>query len=602
MLKKLNFRSLNTKNLKRSSFSILASKQASTSCEYASDINKIKSKYDVVIIGAGHNGLVAANYLAKFSKKKLSICVIENRDVIGGAAVTEEIVPGFKFSRASYLLSLFRPVILNDLDLMRHGMLKFYKRDPSSYTPILETDPQFKLSRSLTLSADSKFNHAQIGKFSKKDAQNYEKYENWLFDICSVLENYMDMAPPDAKIIKQKGNLLNKIKYLRSYVKDFKTAKFFAHNYEDIYRLFAEPASYLLDEWFESDVLKATLATDSVIGAMLSPYSEGSAYVLLHHIIGGIDGQKGVWAYVEGGMGSISNCLAKNAKSFGDQIEIFLSQRVEKIELDANLRAKGVLLDSGKFIESDYVLSNCTPHVTFKQLLKENNLSKHSNQDVANFFKRIDNISYKSGTMKINLAVNKLPNFIADPNESENKLMPHHRCTIHINCENMKLIDDAFNEANLHNKPHKTPMIEMVIPSSLDPTLAPKGSHVVLLFCQYFPMAASKEENEVLKEKYSKLVFDSIEKYAPGFTESIVGKDVLTAFDLEKTFGLTGGNIFHGAMPLSQLYINRPVSQWSSYTTPIKNLYLAGSGSHPGGGVMGSAGRLAALECLKTIN
>ncbi|CAF0707112.1 unnamed protein product [Brachionus calyciflorus] len=566
------------------------------------DINEIKTKYDVIIIGGGHNGLVAANYLAKYSPKPLKICLLEQRDVIGGAAVTEEIIPGFKFSRASYLLSLLRPLIIQDLDLMRHGLLKFYTRNPSSYTPLLETDPQYSKNRtSLTLSGDSKFNYEQISKFSKNDARNFEIYENWLNTICDVLEKFMDKPPPNLENLKN-SNLISKLLYLKEYIPDIKTAKFFANNYEDLFRLFTEPAAHLLNEWFESDVLKATLATDSVIGAYLSPYSEGSAYVLLHHIIGGIDGKKGVWAYVEGGMGSISNCLAQNTKTFGDQIEIHLSQEVSEIKLENkenNLKTKGVLLKNGKFIESDYILSNCTPKVTFEKFLNEYNLEKSDDKKVSNFFKRIKNINYESATMKINLAVNQLPNFTADPNLRGNTPMPHHQSTIHINCENMQLIDDAYTEAKSLNRPSQTPMIEMVIPSSLDPTLAPKGSHVILLFCQYFPI--DRLNNSETKEKYAQIVFDSIEKYAPGFKKSIIGKDILAPYDLEQIFGLTGGNIFHGAMPLSQLFINRPVSGWSSYKTPITNLYLAGSGAHPGGGVMGSAGRLAALECLTNL-
>ena len=222
---------------------------------YASDINNIKAKYDVIIIGAGHNGLVAANYLAKFAKTKpLKICILENREVIGGAAVTQELIPGFKFSRASYLLSLFRPIIFKDLDLMRHGMLKFYKRNPSSYTPLLENDPQYtKDRRSLTLSSDLKFNFDQIAKFSQRDAKNYALYENWLAEICNVLENFMDLPPPDARKLLSKTNIFSKINYLRPYVSDIKTAKFLINNYEDIYRLFTEPAAYLLNEWFESD-------------------------------------------------------------------------------------------------------------------------------------------------------------------------------------------------------------------------------------------------------------------------------------------------------------------------------------------------------------
>lgn len=302
-------------------------------------------------------------------------------------------------------------------------------------------------------------------------------------------------------------------------------------------------------------------------------------------------------------MGSISNCLAKNLKSFGDQVEIHLSQEVDEIlleESDHGLMSKGVLLKNGIFIESDCILSNCTPRVTFENFLKSYNLEKSQDNQVAKFIKRIKTINYESGTMKINLAVNKLPNFTANPNLSDNKPMSHHQCTIHFNCENMHLLDEAYLQAKQFNKASETPMIEMVIPSSLDPTLAPKGSHVVLLFCQYFPI--DRETNGETKQKYADIVLNSIEKYAPGFKDSIIGKDILTPLDLEQIFGLTGGNIFHGAMPLNQLFINRPVSEWSSYRTPIKNLYLAGSGAHPGGGVMGAPGRLAALEFLSNIN
>ena len=325
----------------------------------------------------------------------------------------------------------------------------------------------------------------------------------------------------------------------------------------------------------------------------------------MHHIIGGIDGKKGIWAYVEGGMGSISNCLAKNAKCFeNESIEIYLSQEVSEIVVN-NIKSdspstNGVLLKSGKFIEAQYVLSNCTPHVTFKNLMGKYKLSDHKNESIANYFKRVNNIDYESGTMKINLAVSKLPNFKADPTLEESVPMPHHRCTIHINCENVQMIEDAFKEAKLEKKGSTRPMIEMVIPSSLDPTLAPKGSHVILLFCQYFPI--DRNTNSVTKETYAQRVFDAIEAYAPGFKSSIIGQDILTPYDLEQTFGLTGGNIFHGAMPLNQLFISRPAMGWSTYTTPVKNLYLAGSGAHPGGGVMGSAGRLAALECLSSLN
>jgi phytoene dehydrogenase-like protein len=301
-------------------------------------------------------------------------------------------------------------------------------------------------------------------------------------------------------------------------------------------------------------------------------------------------------------MGSISNCLAHNAKSFeNNPIEIYLNQRVSQIVVEGSAtdrpKTTGVLLDNGHFIEADFVLSNCTPHVTFTNLLDSYKLDKHVNENIAAFFKRVTNIDYESGTMKINLAVTRLPNFSADPTVDETKPMPHHRCTIHINCENVAILEEAYKDARVLGRGSRKPMIEMVIPSALDPTLAPPGCHVVLLFCQYFPI--DRQTNETTRQLYAQTVLDAIETYAPGFKSSIVGAaDILTPLDLERTFGLTGGNIFHGAMPLNQLFISRPVVGWSTYGTPVENLYLAGSGAHPGGGVMGSAGRLAALECL----
>lgn len=278
----------NAFNLNRSFYSTISS-------IYANQPSKLKSKYDVVIVGGGHNGLVAANYLAKYSKKpNIKICVLESRNILGGAAVTEEITPGFKFSRASYLLSLFRPKIIQDLDLMRHNMLKFHIRDPSSYTPLLESDPQYSSkSRSLTLSANADFNRKEISKFSKQDAEAYENYEEWLNGICSVLEEFIDKEPISQRELDARKSVFSKLSYLKSNLPNRQNLKFMSKNYEHVYRLFTQPAANILDEWFESDVLKASLATDSVIGAMLSPYSAGSAYVLLHHIIGGIEGKKG---------------------------------------------------------------------------------------------------------------------------------------------------------------------------------------------------------------------------------------------------------------------------------------------------------------------
>jgi phytoene dehydrogenase-like protein len=304
-------------------------------------------------------------------------------------------------------------------------------------------------------------------------------------------------------------------------------------------------------------------------------------------------------------MGSISNCLAVNAKTYSNDVEIYVSQAVSQIALKQTsqdgLIANGVIMKDGRHIEADYVFSNCTPHVTFNRLLSDYNLLGSKNEKTSAFFKRIKNIDYESGVIKINLAVSRLPSFKADPNTSCNSPMPHHGCTIHFNCENMGLIDSAFQDAKYRRIPSKKPMIEMVIPSSLDPTLAPKGAHVILLFCQFYPKAIDELDGH-LKQEFAQNVYNTIEQYAPGFKESIIGEDILSPTDLENIIGLTGGNIFHGAMSLNQLFINRPTGDYGSYNTPINGLYLAGSGAHPGGGVMGSPGRLSALLCLDKLN
>lgn len=528
-------------------------------------------KWDAVVIGGGHNGLVAAAYIAR---KKKSVLVLERRHVIGGACVTEEIVPGFKFSRASYLLSLLRPHIIRDLELYKHG-LKLYFRNPNSFSPT-------KNGQYLMLGMDKQQNYQEIAKFSKNDANRFEDYENSLSVITDAIEQILDSPAPNFtdglkfSMLPQLGSLLAAGRKLG------------LKQVANFYEIFTSPVSKYLDRRFDCELLKAQLSTDGLIGAMASPHSPGTGYLLLHHVMGNLEGKKNSWAYVEGGMGSVSNALAKSGEEHGAKILTEMS--VNKILIDNN-KAIGVELENGKKVYTEVVLSNATPHITYNKLLADN-ISENLKKDV-------DLIDYTSSVTKINVAVNKLPNFSAKPNLSSGKPDPQHICTIHLNSDTMQQIHEAYEDAYVRQQPSKSPFIEMCIPSTLDPTISPEGCHVVSLFTQYTPyLLADGHWTEEKKEKYCDTVFNAIEEYAPGFKNSVIGKDILTPPDLESIFGLTGGNIFHGSISLDQLYLTRPNKNLVGPQTPFKGVYICGSGTHPGGGVMGSPGYIAAQEVL----
>ncbi|NWQ60524.1 PYRD2 protein, partial [Neopipo cinnamomea] len=347
----------------------------------------------------------------------------------------------------------------------------------------------------------------------------------------------------------------------------------------------------ILDQWFESEPLKATLATDAVIGAMASPHTPGSGYVLLHHVMGELEGRRGAWGYVAGGMGALSQAIAHAATAWG--AHIFAEKAVCCVLLGRDGRAQGVALQDGTEVRSKLVLSNASPQITFLELIPQEQLPK-------DFVQRIRQVDTRSPVTKINVAVDRLPSFLAAPNACDGQPLPHHQCSIHLNCENTHLLHQAFTEAT-HGHPSNRPMIELCIPSALDPGLAPQGCHVVSLFTQYTPsmLADGQSWDEQARNAYADRVFDCIEDYAPGFKASVIGRDILTPPDLERIFGLPGGNIFHGGMSLDQLYFARPAPSYSGYQSPIPGLYLCGSGAHPGGGVMGAAGRNAAQVALK---
>ncbi|XP_016019725.2 pyridine nucleotide-disulfide oxidoreductase domain-containing protein 2 isoform X2 [Rousettus aegyptiacus] len=549
---------------------------------------RLKPEYDAVVIGAGHNGLVAAAYLQRLG---VNTAVFERRHVIGGAAVTEEIIPGFKFSRASYLLSLLRPQIYSDLELKKHG-LRLHLRNPYSFTPMLEEGTRNKAPRSLLLGTNMAENQKQIAQFSRKDAQAFPKYEAFMNRLALAINPLLDSAPVDMEALRQ-GSLLQRLQALSTLKPLLQAGRMLGVQLPQYYQVLTAPITKVLDQWFESEPLKATLATDAVIGAMTSPRTPGSGYVLLHHVMGGLEGMQGAWGYVQGGMGALSDAIASSATAHG--ASIFTEKTVAKVQVSSGGRVQGVVLQDGTEVRSKVVLSNASPQITFLTLTPQKWLPKE-------FTERISQLDTRSPITKINVAVDRLPDFLAAPGAPKGQPLPHHQCSIHLNCEDTDLLHQAFEDA-MDGRPSHRPMIELCIPSSLDPTLAPPGCHVVSLFTQYTPytLAGGKVWDDQERNTYADKVFDCIEAYAPGFKGSVVGRDVLTPPDLERIFGLPGGNIFHCAMALDQLYFARPVPLHSSYRCPLQGLYLCGSGAHPGGGVMGAAGRNAAHVVFKDL-
>ncbi|XP_034754769.1 pyridine nucleotide-disulfide oxidoreductase domain-containing protein 2 [Etheostoma cragini] len=546
----------------------------------------LKSQYDALVIGGGHNGLVAAAYLQKGG---LKTAVLERRHVLGGAAVTEEIFPGFLFSRCSYLLSLLRPHIYADLELKKYG-LHVYLRDPHAFTPLLEEGVSRAPPRSLTLGSDMAMNQMEIGKFSQKDAKAFPDFVAHLEKLAGAIQPLLDAPPVDIPGVTTRS-LRKRLAAAKTLMPIVKCGLKLGRDIPDFYEIITAPIMKILNQWFESEPLKATLATDAVIGAMTSPSNPGSGYVLLHHVMGELEKEKGAWGYVEGGMGGVSQAIARSARSYG--VDIFTERDVGQVLVGSDGAAKGVVLKDGTEIHSKVVLSNATPYVTFKNLTPQAALSPE-------FIKAVDQIDYTSPVTKINVAVDKLPNFLASPTPDD-KPGPHHQCSIHLNCESVELLETAYKEA-INGRPSARPMLEMTIPSVLDPTLAPPGCHVVSLFTQFTPYhIEGREWTDQDREAYADTVFDWVERYAPGFKKSVVGRDILAPPDLERIFGLTGGNIFHGSMSLDQLYLARPLPSLSDYRSPIKGLYLCGSGSHPGGGVMGSPGWNAALTVMADL-
>ncbi|XP_047281845.1 pyridine nucleotide-disulfide oxidoreductase domain-containing protein 2 isoform X10 [Homo sapiens] len=381
----------------------------------------------------GHNGLVAAAYLQRLG---VNTAVFERRHVIGGAAVTEEIIPGFKFSRASYLLSLLRPQIYTDLELKKHG-LRLHLRNPYSFTPMLEEGAGSKVPRCLLLGTDMAENQKQIAQFSQKDAQVFPKYEEFMHRLALAIDPLLDAAPVDMAAF-QHGSLLQRMRSLSTLKPLLKAGRILGAQLPRYYEVLTAPITKVLDQWFESEPLKATLATDAVIGAMTSPHTPGSGYVLLHHVMGGLEGMQGAWGYVQGGMGALSDAIASSATTHG--ASIFTEKTVAKVQVNSEGCVQGVVLEDGTEVRSKMVLSNTSPQITFLKLTPQEWLPEE-------FLERISQLDTRSPVTKINVAVDRLPSFLAAPNAPRGQPLPHHQCSIHLNCEDTLLLHQAFEDA-----------------------------------------------------------------------------------------------------------------------------------------------------------
>jgi phytoene dehydrogenase-like protein len=538
----------------------------------------MKKRFDCLIIGGGHNGLVAAAYLAKAGR---SVCVLERRHVLGGCSVTEELWPGFKISVASYVISLFQPQIIRDLRLKQYG-LAILPRNPSSFTPLLD-------GRSLLMGPDERASCREITKFSKRDAERYPDYNRLLERVAGLIEPILARAAPDPLPLPgdwRKIGLGKRLRDTSRLMEIYQAVGQLGADLPDAIELLIGAARPILERWFEAEVLRATLATDAVIGAFASPSYPGTAYVLLHHVMGEAGGARGVWGYVQGGMGGLASALEKACGDLG--VEIRRDAPVKRILIDKG-RIVGVTLADDTLLEAPVVASSIDARQTFERLVDPAELP-------AEFRAGVAKIDYSSASAKINLALSELPNFSCLPARGT---APHHHGTIHIS-PTLDYIERAFDDAK-YGWPSTEPILEITLPSAVDSSLAPEGRHVMNIFVQYAPyrLADGKSWDDI-KEDFADRCLALLARYAPNVPGAVLHRQVLSPLDLERTFGLTGGHIMQGAMTPNQLFALRPVAGWADHHTPIPGLYLCGAASHPGGGVLGACGRNAAEEILRT--
>ncbi|WP_395945599.1 phytoene desaturase family protein [Brevundimonas sp.] len=521
-----------------------------------------KTETDVVILGGGHNGLVCAFYLARAG---LKVTVLERRPVVGGAAVTEEFHPGFRNSTASYTVSLLNPRIIADMDLARHG-LRVVERRMANFLPL--EDGRY-------LAAGEGRTRTEVAKFSTRDASRLEAYEARLETVASILRDLILQAPPN---VAEGGWLAALPEILKAGAVGRRVAGLDQTAQRDLLDLFAKSAGDWLDGWFDSDPIKALFGFDSVVGNYASPYTPGSAYVLLHHVFGVVNGKKGAWGHAVGGMGAITQAMAAACAEQGVQVR--LDTAVTQV-LTEKGRAVGAVTEGGDTVRALAVVSNLHPRLMFDRLVDPAVVP-------TDFTERLGRYTSGSGTFRMNLALSELPRFTALPRPGD------HLTAGIIIAPSLAYMDRAHAEARLNGWSSR-PIVEMLIPSTLDDSLAPKDQHVASLFCQH----VSPDLEDAHRETVADLMIETVERHAPGFRASVVGRLALGPRDLERRFGLVGGDIFHGRLTLDQLFSARPVLGHADHRMPVPGLYLCGSGAHPGGGVTGAPGHNAARAVLK---
>ncbi|MDH4384250.1 MAG: NAD(P)/FAD-dependent oxidoreductase [Caulobacter sp.] len=521
---------------------------------------------DILIIGGGHNGLTCAHYLASAG---LKVTILERRTVVGGAAVTEEFHPGFRNSVAAYTVSLLNPKVIRDMDLPRHG-LTVVERKASNFLP---------LDGDYLVTGDGR-TKAEVARFSQKDADQLDAYNHRLDVIADVLRDIVLQTPPDMV----EGGLITALpELLKSATLGKRISSLDTTARRDLLALFSQSAGDWLDGWFESDPIKAVLGFDGIVGNYASPYAGGSAYVLLHHVFGEVNGNKGAWGHAIGGMGAITQAMGRACVEKG--VEIRTGVGVAQVLTEGG-RAVGVVTDTGETLRARAVVSNIHPQLLFEKLVDPALLS-------VDFNERIRRYRSGSGTFRMNVALSQLPSFTCLPQNGD------HMTAGIIMAPSLAYMERAYIDARTHGW-SREPIVEMLIPSTLDDSLSPSGQHVASLFCQHVqPVLSGGRSWDDHREEVADLMIDTVDRWAPGFKASVLGRQIKSPLDLERDFGLVGGDIFHGALTIDQMFSARPVLGHGAHRAPIKGLYMCGAGTHPGGGVTGAPGHNAAREILK---
>ncbi|MER8836875.1 NAD(P)/FAD-dependent oxidoreductase [Mesorhizobium sp. M0909] len=526
-----------------------------------------RSEHDVVIIGGGHNGLTTAGYLSRAGLKTL---VLERRGIVGGAAVTEEFYPGFRNSVCSYVVGLLHPNVVRDLELAAHG-LDIIERTGTTLLPLPEGGAMF-------IPPSIEGTEREVQRFSPRDAERYRAFQDEIRSAADIIRDTLLETPPN--LGGGFGDLLSLLKMGNRF------RKLSTSRQESFVKLMTMSIGDYLNEWFECDPLKGHLAWDSIVGNMVSPYHPGSAYVLIHHVFGETNGKKGVWGHARGGMGAITQAMARSAEAKGAEIRV--NSPVREVIVEKGV-ARGVVLEDGTVIRARAVAANVGPKLLYLKMMDPSSLDSE-------FIRQIESWRCRSGTFRMNVALSELPSFDGLDN-IDNSVEPLNG-GIHI-CSSLDYLERAYDDAKRGGWSEE-PLVSMIIPSLCDDSLAPAGQHVASLFCQHFnPQLAGGRTWDEVKEGVADHVIATVNRYAPNFKSSILGRQVLSPLDLEREFGLVGGDIFHGALHLDQLWALRPAAGYAQYRGPLRNLYMCGSGTHPGGGVTGVPGHNAAREIIK---